>query len=53
VRKILQITKEEDYQHNPQKQTKVKELERIIDQHVCELYALTEEKIGICEAYGN
>jgi len=34
-----------DYLENPQKQAKVKELERQIDQMVYKLYGLTEEEI--------
>ncbi len=52
VDKILFITKDDDYPQNPQKQTKVKELEREIDQMVYKLYGLTEEEIRIVEGEG-
>ncbi len=38
VDKILSITKDEDYLHNPTKQAKVKELEKQIDKMVQQLY---------------
>ncbi|MCL4557990.1 MAG: hypothetical protein M1491_05070 [Deltaproteobacteria bacterium] len=38
VDKILSITKDDDYLHNPTKQAKVKELEKQIDQMVQQLY---------------
>ena len=47
--KILSLTQSEDYLQNPQKQTKVKEYEREIDQLVYKLYGLTEEEIMIVE----
>ncbi len=46
---ILAITKDEDYFQNPEKQAKVKALEREIDQLVYKLYGLTEEEIKIVE----
>ena len=46
---ILAITKDEDYLQNPQKQAKVKTLEREIDRMVYKLYCLTEEEIHIVE----
>jgi len=49
VDKILSITKDDDYLHNPQKQAKVKEYERHIDRIVYELYGLTPEEIAIVE----
>jgi len=52
VNKILTITKDEDYLQNHQKQAKVKELEREIDQLVYQLYGLTEEEIKVVEAGG-
>jgi len=52
VKMILAITKEDDYLQNPQKQAKVKELEREIDQLVYQLYGLTEEEIRIVEGEG-
>jgi hypothetical protein len=44
VDRILAITKDDDYLQNPQKQAKVKALEREIDQMVYKLYGLTEEE---------
>ncbi|MCD6450793.1 MAG: hypothetical protein J7L64_00275, partial [Acidobacteria bacterium] len=52
VNKILSLTQSEDYLENPQKQAKVKEYERQIDQLVYELYGLTEEEINIVENFG-
>ena len=49
VSKILSLTQSEDYLENPQKQAKVKEYERQIDQLVYKLYDLTEEEIKIIE----
>ena len=49
VDKILAITKDEDYPNNADKQARVKELERQIDQLVYELYGLTEEEIAVVE----
>mgnify|MGYP000939911609 CR=1 FL=1 len=53
VDKILAITKDEDYLQNPEKQTKVKEYERQIDQLVYQLYSLTPEEIEIVEQSAN
>ena len=49
VSQILSLTQSEDYLENPQKQAKVKEYERQIDQLVYKLYNLTEEEIKIIE----
>ncbi|MBD3328328.1 N-6 DNA methylase [Candidatus Peregrinibacteria bacterium] len=49
VKKILAITKTDDYLQNPQKQSTVKELEREVDQMVYKLYGLSEEEIQIVE----
>ncbi|MEO0297436.1 MAG: TaqI-like C-terminal specificity domain-containing protein, partial [candidate division WOR-3 bacterium] len=49
VSQILSFTQSDDYLSNPQKQAKVKELEREIDQLVYKLYDLTEEEIKIIE----
>ncbi|HRX01291.1 MAG TPA: hypothetical protein P5280_17500, partial [Cyclobacteriaceae bacterium] len=49
VDQILTITEATDYLQNPQKQAKVNELEREIDQLVYEIYGLTEEEIKIVE----
>ena len=49
VDKILAITKSGDYLENPEKQTKVKEYEKQIDQMVYKLYELTPEEIKIVE----
>lgn len=52
ISQILVITKDDDYLQNPQKQARIKELEREIDQMVYELYGLTEEEIRIVEGEG-
>ena len=49
VNQILLLSQSEDYLKNPQKQAKVKEYERQIDQLVYKLYNLTEEEIKIIE----
>ena len=49
VDKILAITKFNDYLQNPDKQAKVKEYEKQIDQMVYSLYNLTREEIEIIE----
>jgi len=49
VRKILSITRDEDYPTNTTKQAKVKEYECQIDQMVYELYGLTPEEIAVVE----
>jgi len=49
VNQILFLTQSEDYLENPQKQAKVKEYERQIDQLVYKLYDLTDEEIKIVE----
>jgi len=48
---ILSITKEDNYLKNPQKQTKVHDYERQIDQMVYKLYNLTPEEIEIIEGF--
>lgn len=50
VDKILAITKSTDYLQNSDKQTKVREYEKKIDQLVYKLYRLTQEEIKIVEA---
>jgi len=50
VDNILSITKNDDYLQNPQKQAKVKELEKQIDQMVYKLYGFTPEEIKIVES---
>ncbi len=52
VDKILSITDDDDYLENPEKQTRVKELERKIDRMVYELYGLTDEEIEVVESFG-
>ena len=47
VNQILFITKDKDYLDNPDKQTKVKRLEKEIDQLVYKLYGLTKDEIKI------
>lgn len=49
VDQILAITKSADYLQNPDKQTKVKEYEKQIDELVYKLYELTPEEIKIIE----
>ena len=49
VDNILDITKDEDYLENLEKQTKVKTLEKKIDQIVYQLYGLNEKEIKIIE----
>lgn len=49
VDKILDITKDEDYLKNPEKQAKVKAYGKRIDKMVYELYGLTKEEIKIVE----
>jgi Alw26I/Eco31I/Esp3I family type II restriction m6 adenine DNA methyltransferase len=51
VNEILSITKDADYLSNTAKQTKVRELERQIDQMVYEIYRLTPEEIAVVEGY--
>ena len=49
---ILSITKDDDYLDNPDKQAKVKRLEKEIDLLVYKLYELTPEEIKIVEEFG-
>ncbi|HOU75520.1 MAG TPA: TaqI-like C-terminal specificity domain-containing protein [Candidatus Dojkabacteria bacterium] len=49
VDQILAITKSADYLNNPDKQAKVKEFEKQIDELVYKLYDLTPEEIKIVE----
>ena len=51
VDQILVITKDDNYLKNPDKQTKVKKLEKEIDQLVYKLYELTPEEIKIVEEF--
>jgi len=51
VDQILFITKDDDYLGNPDKQAKVKRLEKEIDQLVYKLYELTPEEIKIVEGF--
>jgi len=53
VNNILSLTQSEDYLENPQKQARVKEYERQIDQLVYKLYGLTEEEIKIVEGFND
>lgn len=48
---ILSITKDDDYPDNPEKQARVKELEKEIDKLVYKLYDLTPEEIAIVENF--
>jgi uncharacterized protein Yka (UPF0111/DUF47 family) len=45
VQEILTLTQSPDFETSQEKQQKVKELEREIDQLVYKLYGLTEEEI--------
>ena len=47
--RIFAITKDDDYLQNIDKQAKVSDVERQIDQMVYTLYDLTPEKIAIVE----
>ena len=49
VDKILSLIQSDDYLESPQKQAKVKTLEREIDRMVYKLYELTEEELQIVE----
>ncbi len=49
VDEILTLTQFPDFETSQEKQQKVKELEREIDQLVYKLYGLTEEEIRIVE----
>ena len=51
VDQILSITKDDDYLGNPEKQARVKELEKEIDKLVYKLYDLTPEEIDIVENF--
>ncbi|MFZ8784441.1 Eco57I restriction-modification methylase domain-containing protein, partial [Thermocrinis sp.] len=50
VQEILTLTQSPDFETSQEKQQKVKELEREIDQLVYKLYGLTEEEIKIIES---
>ena len=50
VEKILKITKTDDYLKNAEKQAKVPDIERQIDELVYKLYGLIEDEIKIVEA---
>lgn len=49
VNQIISITKDTDYQEDPEKQSKVNDLENKIDHLVYEIYGLTSDEIGIIE----
>jgi len=49
INRIFSLTQSEYYLENPQKQARVKEYERQIDQLVYKLYELTDEEIKIVE----
>ncbi|MFZ8861596.1 MAG: hypothetical protein ACO2PP_14010, partial [Thermocrinis sp.] len=49
VQEILTLTQSPDFETSQEKQEKVKELEREIDQLVYKLYGLTEEEIRTIE----
>ncbi|MEK6983033.1 MAG: TaqI-like C-terminal specificity domain-containing protein [Nanoarchaeota archaeon] len=53
VNQILLFTKDTDYLDNSTKQSKVKKLEKEIDQLVYRLYELTPEEIKIVEEFGD
>ena len=48
---IYKITKDDDYLDNPEKQARVKELEKEIDRLVYELYGLTDAEIEVVERF--
>ncbi|MFA4830662.1 MAG: Eco57I restriction-modification methylase domain-containing protein [Patescibacteria group bacterium] len=50
VDQILSVSSSADYQENPAKQAKVRDLEHQIDEQVYKLYGLTEDEIKIVEA---
>jgi len=50
VQEILTLTQSPDFETSQEKQQKVKELERGIDQFVYKPYGLTEEEIKIIES---
>jgi len=52
VQEILTLTHSPDFETSKEKQQKVKELEKEIDQLVYKLYALTEEEIRLIEQEG-
>jgi adenine-specific DNA-methyltransferase len=52
VQEILTLTQSPDFETSQEKQQKVKELEREIDQLVYKLYGLTEEEIEVIEGDG-
>jgi adenine-specific DNA-methyltransferase len=52
VQEILTLTQSPDFETSKEKQQKVKELEREIDQLVYKLYGLTEEEIKVIEGDG-
>jgi uncharacterized protein Yka (UPF0111/DUF47 family) len=49
VQEILTLTQSPDFETSQEKQQKVKELEKEIDQLVYKLYDLTEEEIRLIE----
>lgn len=49
VNKILSATRDSDYSENSEKQNKVREYEKEVDQLVYKLYGLTEEEINMIE----
>lgn len=49
---IFAVMRDEDYPQNPDKQTKVYDLEKQIAQMVYKLYNLTPEEIAIVEGKG-
>jgi hypothetical protein len=50
VQEILTLTQSPDFEINQEKQQRVKELEKEIDQLVYKLYGLMEEEIKIIES---
>ena len=51
VNKVLELTDDEDYLQNSEKQAKVKAYEKRINQMVYELYGLTPEEVKIVEEF--
>ena len=52
INQIISLTQSPDFETSQEKQEKVKELEREIDQLVYKLYGLTEEEIKVIEGDG-
>ncbi len=53
VDKILAITNSSDYITNSEKQAKIRDYEKQIDQLVYKLYGLTQEEVNVIQSYGH